>query len=230
MKPIPTGWLIANMKITAHNRLAVDRARYMGEAVAVGSGKSPYVARDAAELVEVDYEPLPAVAEPAKALERGAPAVHDEAPDNVCFRWQLGDKAATDKAFSGAAKVVKQSFRNHRLIPNAIEPRSALASANPGTGEVTLWVTSQNPHVHRLIMAAFVLGLPEHKLRVISPDVGGGFGSKIFIYPEECVVTWASRALSRPVKWTAEPRGTILARADGPDHSRDAGVARSAGR
>src|SRR5207302_1199989 len=132
-----------------------------------------YVARDAAELVEVDYEPLPAVADPAKALERGAPAVHDEAPDNVCFRWQLGDKAATDKAFSGAAKVVKQSFRNHRLIPNAIEPRSALASANPGTGEVTLWVTSQNPHVHRLIMAAFVLGLPEHKLRVISPDVGG---------------------------------------------------------
>src|SRR5207237_3828169 len=94
--------------------------------------------------------PLPAVADPAKALERGAPAVHDEAPDNVCFRWQLGDKAATDKAFSGATKVVKQSFRNHRLIPNAIEPRSALASANPGTGEVTLWVTSQNPHVHRL--------------------------------------------------------------------------------
>src|SRR5207253_7006503 len=115
---------------------------------------------------EVEYEPLPAVADPAKAVQRGAPAVHDEASDNVCFRWQLGDKAATDKAFAAAAKVVKESFRNHRLIPNAIEPRSALASANPGTGEVTLWLTSQNPHVHRLIMAAFVLGLPEHKLRV----------------------------------------------------------------
>ena len=227
MKPIPTGWLIANMKIPAHYPLAVDRARYMGDAVAVVIAESPYVARDAAELVEVDYEPLPAVADPAKALERGAPAVHDEAPDNVCFRWQLGDKAATDKAFSGAAKVVKQSFRNHRLIPNAIEPRSALASANPGTGEVTLWVTSQNPHVHRLIMAAFVLGLPEHKLRVISPDVGGGFGSKIFIYPEECVVTWASRALSRPVKWTAERRESFLTDAHGRDHYSDAEMALS---
>src|SRR5207244_11352157 len=110
----------------------------LGAPGAVVVAESPYVARGAAELVEVDYEPLPAVADPAKALERGAPAVHDEAPDNVCFRWQLGDKAATDKAFSGAAKVVKQSFRNHRLIPNAIEPRSALASANPGTGELTL--------------------------------------------------------------------------------------------
>src|SRR2546425_1900020 len=225
MKPIPTGWLIANMKIPAHSPLAVDRARYRGDAVAVVIAESPYVPRAAAELLEVDYEPLPAVADPAKALERGAPAVHDEAPDNVCFRWQLSDKAATDKAFAGAVKVVKQSFRNHRLIPNAIEPRSALASANPGTGEVTLWVTSQNPHVHRLIMAAFVLGLPEHKLRVISPDVGGGFGSKIFVYPEECVVTWASRVLGRPVKWTAERRESFMTDAHGRDHQTDAEMA-----
>src|SRR5438309_5769064 len=227
VKSLPVGWLLPNIKLPPHLPLAVDRARYMGDAVAVVIAESPYVARDAAELVEVDYEPLPAVADPAKALERGAPAVHDEASDNVCFRWQLGDKAATDKAFAGAAKVVKQSFRNHRLIPNAIEPRSALASANPGTGEVTLWVTSQNPHVHRLIMAAFVLGLPEHKLRVISPDVGGGFGSKIFIYPEECVVTWASRALSRPVKWTAERRESFLTDAHGRDHYSDAEMALS---
>src|SRR3954464_1238945 len=150
VKPIPVGWLIPNMKIPAHYPLAVDRARYMGDAGAVVIAASPYVARDAAELVEVDYEPLPAVADPAKAVERGAPSVHDEAADNVCFNWQLGDKAATDKAFAGAAKVVKQSFRNPRLTPNAIEPRAALASANPGTGETTLWVTTQNPHVHRL--------------------------------------------------------------------------------
>src|SRR2546428_7401919 len=118
--------------------------------------------------------------------------------------------------------------RAHRQLPRSHEARSALASANPGTGEVTVGVTSQNPHVHRLIMAAFVLGLPEHKLRVISPDVGGGFGSKIFIYPEECVVTWASRVLSRPVKWTAERRESFLADAHGRDHYSDAEMAISA--
>jgi aerobic carbon-monoxide dehydrogenase large subunit len=227
MKPIPVGWLIPNMKIPARYPLAVDRARHMGEAVAVVLAESPYLARDAAELVNVDWEPLPAVADGAKAVQPGAPAVHDEAPDNVSFRWQLGDKAATDKAFAGAAKVVKQSFRNHRLIPNAIEPRACLASASPGTGEVTLWLTTQNPHVHRLLMSAFVLGMPEHKLRVISPDVGGGFGSKIFVYPEECVVTWATRALSRPVKWTADRRESFLTDAHGRDHYTDAEMALS---
>ena len=228
VKPIPVGWLIPGIKIPARNPLAVDRARYMGEAVAVVIADSPYTARDAAELVEVDYQPQPVVADAAKAVQPGAPAVHDEAKDNVSFKWQIGDKAATDKAFAGAAKVVKQSFRNHRLIPNAIEPRSALASANPGTGDITLWLTTQNPHVHRLIMSAFVLGLPEHKLRVISPDVGGGFGSKIFVYPEECVVTWASKALSRPVKWTAERRESFLTDAHGRDHYSDAEMALSA--
>src|SRR5882724_6929588 len=228
MKPIPTGWLIANMKIPAHYPLAVDRARYMGDAVAVVIAESPYVARDAAELVEVDYEPLPVVTDAVRATEGGAPKLHDEAPDNVSFRWSLGDKDKTDAAFRGAARVVKEHFVNHRLIPNAIEPRAALASANPATGEITLWVTTQNPHVHRLLMAAFILGIPEHKLRVISPDVGGGFGSKIFVYPEECVVTWASRALSRPVKWTAERRESFLTDAHGRDHYSDAEMALSA--
>jgi carbon-monoxide dehydrogenase large subunit len=228
VKPIPVGWLLPGLKIPAHHALAIDRARHMGEAVAVVIAESPYIARDAAELVDVDYEPLPAVADAAKALQPGAPTVNDEARDNVAFRWQLGDQAATDKAFAGAAKIVKQSFRNHRLIPNAIEPRAALASSNPGTGDVTLWLTTQNPHVNRLLMAAFVLGMPEHKLRVISPDVGGGFGSKIFVYPEECVVTWASRALSRPVKWTAERRESFLTDAHGRDHYSDAEMALSA--
>ncbi len=228
VKPIPVGWLLPGLKIPPRHALAVDRARYMGEAVAVVIAENPYVARDAVDLIEVDYEPLPAVADAAKALQPGAPAVNDEARDNVAFRWQLGDKAATDKAFAGAAKIVKQSFRNHRLIPNAIEPRAALASSNPGTGDVTLWLTTQNPHVNRLLMAAFVLGMPEHKLRVISPDVGGGFGSKIFVYPEECVVTWASRALSRPVKWTAERRESFLTDSHGRDHYSDAEMALSA--
>src|SRR5438105_7309963 len=227
VKSLPVGWLLPNIKLPPHLPLAVERARYMGDAVAVVIAESPYLARDAADLVEVDYEPLPVVTDAVRAVRPDAPKLHDEAPDNVCFRWTLGDKDKTDAAFRGAARIVKQHFVNHRLIPNAIEPRSALASANPGTGEVTLWVTSQNPHVHRLIMSAFVLGLPAHKLRVISPDVGGGFGSKVFVYPEECVVTWASRALSRPVKWTADRREAFLSDAHGRDHYSDAEMALS---
>jgi aerobic carbon-monoxide dehydrogenase large subunit len=225
VKPIPVGWLLPGIKIPPRLPLAVDRARHMGEAVAVVIAESPYLARDAAELVEVDYEPLPVVADAVKAAQPGAPKIHDEAEGNVSFRWSIGDAAKTDEAFRNAAHVVKEHFVNHRLIPNAIEPRAALANANPGTGEVQLWLTTQNPHVHRLLMAAFVLGMPEHKLRVISPDVGGGFGSKIFVYPEECVVTWASRALLRPVKWTAERREAFLTDAHGRDHDTDAEMA-----
>src|SRR5438874_4323575 len=225
VKSLPVGWLLPNIKLPPHLPLAVDRVRYMGDAVAVVVAESPYLARDAADLVDVDYEPLPVVTEAVRAIQPGAPKLHDEAPDNVCFRWTLGDKDKTDAAFRGAPRVVKQHFVNHRLIPNAIEPRAALANANPATGEITLWVTTQNPHVHRLLMSAFILGIPEHKLRVISPDVGGGFGSKIFVYPEECVVTWASRALSRPVKWTAERRESFMTDAHGRDHQTDAEMA-----
>src|SRR5919198_3723367 len=224
VKSLPVGWLLPKIKLPQPLPLAVDRARYMGDAVAVVIAETPYLARDAAELVEVDYEPLPAVVEGARAIQPGAPAVHDEVPDNVCFRWSIGDKDKTDAAFRGAARVVKQSFINHRLIPNAIEPRAALASPSV-SGEITLWMTSQNPHVHRLIMSAFVLGIPEHKLRVISPDVGGGFGSKIFVYPEECVVTWAAKALSRPVKWVAERRESFQTDAHGRDHQTEAEMA-----
>jgi carbon-monoxide dehydrogenase large subunit len=225
VKPIPVGWLLPNIRIPAHMPLAVDRARFMGEPVAVVIADTPYIARDAAELVQVDYEVLPAVAEATQALKKGAPAVHDEISDNVCFRWTLGDKDKTDAAFKSAAKVVKQHFVNHRLIPNAIETRCALASANPGTGEVTLWLNTQNPHVHRLLMAAFILGMPEHKLRVISPDVGGGFGSKIFIYPEECVLTWATRKLLRPIKWSADRREAFMTDAHGRDHVTEGEIA-----
>ncbi len=225
VKSLPVGWLLPNIKLPPHLPLAVDRTRYMGDAVAVVIAESPYVARDAADLVEVDYEPLPVVTDAVRATQPGAPKLHDEAPENVSFRWSLGDKDKTDAAFRGAPRVVKEHFVNHRLIPNAIEPRAALASANSATGEITLWVTTQNPHVHRLLMAAFVLGIPEHKLRVISPDVGGGFGSKIFVYPEECVVTWASRTLGRPVKWTAERRESFMTDAHGRDHQTDAEMA-----
>jgi len=225
VKSLPCGWLLPGIKVPPHMPLAADKARYMGDAVAVVIAENPYLAKDGAEQVAVDYEPLPAVAAGEKALAAKAPQVHTDVPGNVCFTWTIGDKAKTDAAITGAAKVVKQRLVNQRLIPNAIEPRASLATVNPGTGEVTLWVTSQNPHVHRLLIAAFVLGIPEHKLRVISPDVGGGFGSKIFVYPEECVVTWAARKLMRPVKWTAERRESFLTDAHGRDHVSDAEIA-----
>ena len=222
---LPVGWLLDGLQVPAHMPLAVDRARHVGDAVAVVIAETVYQARDAAERIEVDYEPLPAIADTERALAPDAPQVYDTIPRNRAFHWSLGNKDETEAAFAGAAKVVKQRLLNNRLIATAIEPRAALASYNPATDDLTLWVTSQNPHVHRLLMAAFVLGIPEHKMRVISPDVGGGFGSKIFVYQEEVVVSWATRLLKRPVKWTAERRESFLTDCHGRDHVTDAEMA-----
>ena len=218
---IPTGWLLPELKTTDHRPLAVTYVRHVGEAVAVVVADTPYAARDAAELVVVDYQELPAVADAVKALGATAPLVHEHAPNNRAFHWEIGDKAKTEAALKGAAKVVKAHLINQRLIANAIEPRACLASFSAATDELTLWVTSQNPHVHRLIMGAFVLGIPEQKFRVIAPDVGGGFGSKIFIYPEEVTVSWLARRLGAPVKWTAERRESFLTDSHGRDHVSD---------
>ncbi len=222
---IPTGWLLPELKTTDHRPLAVDRVRHVGEAVAVVVAETPYAARDAADLVVVDYEELKVVADAVKALAPGAPLVHEHAPSNRCFHWEIGDKAKTEAALKGAAKVVKAHLVNQRLIANAIEPRASMASYSAATDELTLWVTSQNPHVHRLIMGAFVLGIPEQKFRVIAPDVGGGFGSKIFIYPEEVTVCWLARRLGAPVKWTAERRESFLTDSHGRDHVSDVEMA-----
>ncbi len=138
VKPLPCGWLLPGIKVPPHMPLAADKARYMGDAVAVVIAENPYLAKDGAEQVVVDYEPLPAVAAGEKALAAKAPQVHTEVPGNVCFTWTIGDKAKTEAAIQGAAKVVKQRLVNQRLIPNAIEPRASLASVNPGTGEVAL--------------------------------------------------------------------------------------------
>ena len=161
-------------------------------------------AKDAAEAIKVDYEEKPANVDLAKALDKGAPEVHAEAPGNLIYDWEIGVKADVDAAFAKAAHVTKIDIVNNRLIPNAMEPRAAAAEYDKGTGNYTLWSTSQNPHVLRLILSAFVLGIPEHKLRVVAPDVGGGFGSKIFCYNEETMVTWAASRVGRPIKWTAE--------------------------
>ncbi len=215
---IPVGWLLPGLKTTDFRAIAVDLVRHAGEAVAVVVAESAALARDAAELVEVDYEELPVVVDAVAALKPGAPNVHANAPDNRCFHWEIGDRARTDAALRGASRVIRTRLVNQRLIANAIEPRASLASYQAATDELTLWVTSQNPHVHRLIMGAFVLGLPEQRFRVISPDVGGGFGSKIFIYPEEVAVAWLARKLGVPVKWTAQRSESFLTDAQGRDH------------
>ncbi len=222
---LPVGWLLPGLRPTNHPALGIDRVLYVGEPVAVVVARAPSAAPAAAAAIAVEYAAHPAVADRARAVEPDAPQVRDDAPGNVCFEWELGDAAATDAAFASAATVVKQRLVNQRLIPNAIEPRASLGSYNRATDELTLYVTSQNPHVHRLIMGAFVLGVPEHKFRVISPDVGGGFGSKIFVYPEEVAVSWLTRILQQPVKWTAERRESFVADAQGRDHVTEAELA-----
>ncbi|MGH6988439.1 MAG: xanthine dehydrogenase family protein molybdopterin-binding subunit, partial [Stellaceae bacterium] len=168
--------------------------------------------------IAVDYTPLPAIAACEAAVKPGAPLVHDNVPDNVCFDWSIGDAAQADAAIAKAAHVTKVDIVNNRLIANAMEPRAAIAEYDRGTGEHILWTTSQNPHAIRLLMGAFVLQLPEHKLRVVSPDVGGGFGSKIFLYSEECILVWASAQVGRPIKWTAERGESFASDAQGRDH------------
>jgi len=220
---LPCGWLITGtdgkpMNEPPHPVLAQGKARYVGDPVALVIAETPNQAKDAAELIDVDYEVLPAVVNIVDALKPGAPQLHDGAPGNRCYTWALGDKAAVDAAFAKAAHVTKLDIVNNRLIPNAIEPRAAVASYSRGDDSYTLYVTSQNPHVERLLMTAFVLGLPEHKVRVIAPDVGGGFGSKIYLYPEETAMVWASKRVNRPIKWAAERSESFLADAHGRDH------------
>src|SRR5213082_2660969 len=220
---LPCGWLITDvngqpMKEPPHPCLAQGKARYVGDHVAIVIAETYPQARDAAELVKVDYEELPAVVRAAEARKNGAPVVHDISPDNTCYVWGLGDRAAVDKAFSGAAHVTTLEFLNNRLVPNAIEPRAAVARYSRADDAYTLYVANQNPHVERLLMTAFVLGLPEHKVRVIAPDVGGGFGSKIYLYAEETAMVWASKRVNRPIKWAAERSESFLSDAHGRDH------------
>jgi len=220
---LPCGWLITGtdgqpMKEPPHWVLAKGKVCYVGDALAMVVAESPEQAKDAAEQIVVDYDVLPSVVDPVVALKAGAPQIHDGAPGNKCYTWALGDKAAVDAAFAKAAHVTKLDIVNNRLIPNAIEPRAAVASFSRADDSYTLHVTSQNPHVERLLMTAFVLGLPETKVRVIAPDVGGGFGSKIYLYPEETAMVWASKRVNRPIKWTAERSESFLSDAHGRDH------------
>jgi aerobic carbon-monoxide dehydrogenase large subunit len=218
---LPCGWLLPDLKVPPHMPLASDAARYAGDPVAVVIAETQDAAQDAADKVKVTWEPLKAVSATDQAARGGAGQIHEVAPSNVAFKWQIGESAAVDTAFRGVT-VVKKRIVNQRLVANPMEPRACLARYDEATGDLTLWVTSQNPHVHRLLMAAFVLGIPEHKVRVIAPDVGGGFGSKIFLYNEETVCSWATRKVKRPVKWTSTRREAFQTDAHGRDHVTDA--------
>jgi aerobic carbon-monoxide dehydrogenase large subunit len=229
---LPCGWLIHSkdgspMKEPPHPVLAQGKVRHVGDQVALIVAETTLQAKDAAELIDVDYDVLPAVVDPATA--HGAPAaVHDEVADNVCYDWGHGSKDAVDAAFKVAAKVTTLSYANNRLIPNAMEPRAANAQYTKHDDSYTLYVANQNPHVERLLMCAFVLGLPESKVRVIAPDVGGGFGSKIFLYAEETALVWASKRVGRPIKWTADRSEAFLTDAHGRDHVTEAELAMDA--
>ena len=217
------GWMIHSkdgtpMKMGAWSPMAVDRVRYVGDAVAIVVAETKGQARDAAEAVEVTYKEKKSVADAVEALKKGAPQLHPEADGNLIYDWEIGDSAATDAAIAKAAHVTKMHIVNNRLVPNAMEPRAALGHYDKGEDHYTCWTTSQNPHVARLVMSAFYNVAPENKLRVIAPDVGGGFGSKIFIYPEEIVCLWASKRAGVPVKWVADRTESFLTDAHGRDH------------
>ncbi len=227
---LPCGWQIHSkdgspMKEPPHPVLAVDKVRHVGDPIAVVVAETKQAAKDASEQIVIDYEDLPAVASLRDAIAPGAALVHDDAPGNICYDWHIGDKAVVDAAFAKAAKVVKLDLTNNRLIPNAMEPRAAIGEFDGYSGDYTLYTTSQNPHVIRLLMGAFVLHIPENKLRVVAPDVGGGFGSKIYHYAEEAIVTWAAGKVRRPVKWTAERTESFMSDAHGRDHDTTAEMA-----
>jgi aerobic carbon-monoxide dehydrogenase large subunit len=221
---VPAGWQVnfkdgTTMKEPPHPLLVADRVKHVGDGIAVVIAEDAATARDAADLIEIEYEVLDCVTNPAEAVKPGAPLVHDIAPHNICFDWELGNpKAEVDAAIAASHHVTRLELVNQRMAPNAIEPRSAIGHYDDAKDKYTLYTTSQNPHLTRLLMCAFVLGIPEHKVQVVAPDVGGGFGSKIFHYIEEALVIWASHKIGRPIKWTSTRTEAFLTDAHGRDH------------
>lgn len=217
---LPCAWQASGTtnNVNTPRVLEIDRVTFTGAGVAVVVAEDRYQAEDALAAIDVEYEPLPVVVDAEKATRPGAPQIHANAPNNVCMDWSCGDLQGTDEALANAEVVVRQRLVNQRLIPTSMEGRGAIAQYLPASGEFTLWLTSQAPHVHRLLMTAFVFGIPEHRMRVISPQIGGGFGSKIFLYPEYGLVAALARKLARPVKWTETRRENYVATTHGRDH------------
>jgi carbon-monoxide dehydrogenase large subunit len=222
--PLPMAWPAGGSSGVVNNInmprvLATDSVKWTGEGVAAVIAETAAQAVDALEAIVVDWDPLPVVVDAEKATQPGAPQLHENAPNNVVFNWTVGDKAGTDAAVDGAEVVVRQRIVNQRLIPNPMEVRGDIGVFNPGTDEYTIWMSSQTPHIQRLLLAAFVMGIPEHKIRCISPDVGGAFGSKIFCYADMALCLFASKALDgRPVKWVETRRENYQSTIHGRDH------------
>ncbi len=225
LKPMPCAWLLPNagLKVATYQPVATDVVRYVGECVAVVVAENRYQAQDALDLIDVEYEPLPTTVDPKKATANGAPQLHADVPGNLAFHWTVagGD---VDAAFASADVTVSDRIIQQRLIPTAIETRAAVASFVKATGELTLWNTTQNPHILRFL-ASLITGVPEDKLRVIAPEVGGGFGSKIAVFPGEMIAVYCSMKLGRPVKWTETRRENYLATTHGRDHVQDVELA-----
>src|SRR5262249_1648693 len=225
--PQPWAWQAGGVKNNGNppRALAVGKAMYTGDSIAMVVAEDRYVARDALDLIEVDYEPLSVVVDAKKATEAGAPQLHENAPNNIVMEWECGDKAKADAAISSAEVVVKEQIVNQRLIPTPIETRGSIARYDEATNEFTLWTTAQAPHVLRLLATAFVFGIPETRLRVISPNIGGGFGQKIFFYNDVAFTMWAARKLGRPVKFVEDRAENYKSSTHGRDHITDVELA-----
>jgi carbon-monoxide dehydrogenase large subunit len=220
LPPLPCAWQAGGVKnnVNTPRALEIDKVTFTGAGVAVVVAENRYIAEDALHLIEVDYEVLPAVVDAVKATQPGAPQIHDNAPNNIVMEWECGNQASTEQALQSADVVVRQQLVNQRLIPTPMEGRGAIAQYLPATGEYTVWMTSQAPHVMRLLMTAFIFGIPETKMRVISPQIGGGFGSKIFLYHEYVLVAALAKKVGRPVKWAESRSENYVATTHGRDH------------
>ncbi len=227
LNPLPCAWQAGRVKnnVNTPRVLAVGEVHFAGDPVALVIAEDRYIARDACDLIEVEYEPLPVVVDAKKATEPGAPQLHENAPNNIVMEWEAGDKAKADAAVAAAEVVVREQIINQRLIPTPMETRGAVARYEPATDEFTLWTTSQAPHVLRLLLTAFVFGIPETKLRVISPDIGGGFGQKIFCYNDAAFTMWAARKIGRPVKFVEDRSENYKYSTHGRDHITDVELA-----
>lgn len=226
VNPLPCPWPAGGVEnnLNTPRALEVEKVTHVGAGVAVVVAEDRATAQDAVELIDVEWEVLPAVTDAEEATFEGAPQLHENAPNNVCMEWDCGDQAGADSALASSDVVVKQRLRNQRLIPTPMETRGCIAQHEPVNGEYTIWMTSQAPHVHRLLFTAFIFGVPENKVRVISPQIGGGFGAKIFMYPEYVLTTALSKKVGRPVKWVETRSENYIATTHGRDHVTDVEV------